>query len=130
MLKRENKLLQDQVHKKEQQAKESQQQQQLINGEDSPPWQRRKSDARLTELEALLREKNTASEQLLAAKSILEEDNNQLGHHVQQLSQQLEQCSSQLQSAVDRFNSLETQNQSHWLVHFLPFVEINNNASS
>lgn len=103
LLKRETKQL-----KAERQEKSRDPQPSNASDSDNPPWERRKLEVRLSESEKLLREKNTHIEQLLRDCRALEQENKNYASQVQQLSQQFNECTQQLQLATYNYETLET----------------------
>jgi len=108
-LKRENKQLQqNRVEKKEPLQEDSE------GGEDNiPPWERRKSAAKLLEFETIINEKNIQVERLRDDCGALEKQNEQYRDDLQLLTRQFEECSQQLQTAIQDISSLRTKNQGN-----------------
>ena len=81
--------------------------QQQSSDSDCPPWEKRKLQAKLTEKDALLHEKNAQIEQLLNDCQLLDEKNEVHCNDIQNLREKLEDCTEQLHQAINNYATLE-----------------------
>ena len=84
------------------------------DNDSSPPWERRKSAAKQVELDKIFHEKNVQVEQLLADCENLRKENERYRSDIQLLTRQFEECSQQLQSAIQDISSLKTSNEGNF----------------
>lgn len=129
ILKRENKQLQ----LKQQQNNQQDLKQTKDSDSDAPPWERRKLESRLSDIEKMILEKNSHIEQLLRDCRTLEHENQECSNKIQELTQQLSECTQQLQIATQNYETLEetykgilsTLFWSHQLLNMIKFYRKN-----
>lgn len=109
-LKRENKQLQQSRAEKKEPLKEEGE----GSGDNTPPWERRKSAAKLSEFQKTIDQKTAQVEQLQTDCENLQKENERCHNDVQLLTRQFEECSQQLQSAIQDISSLQAKNEGNF----------------
>lgn len=83
---------------------------------DNPPWERRKMDSRIAEMEQVLQEKNDHIERLLRDCRSLEQENQECTSQIQHLSQQFDDCTHQLHLATHNYAALEEKYKGEFVI--------------
>lgn len=102
LLKRETKQLQLKQQQNQQDEKQTKD-----SDSDAPPWEKRKLESRLADIEKLIHEKNAHIEQLLRDCRSLEQENQECNGKIHELTQQFADCTNQLQIATQNYETLE-----------------------
>ena len=100
LLKRETKQLQKEGADRQKDAQQG-------SDSDNPPWERRKMESRVFEMEQIVQEKNAHIERLLRDCRALEQENQECTSQIQLISEQFDDCTQQLQLATHNYSTLE-----------------------